>query len=99
MSRVMSVARLSSGDINQDPKKARVELPLVMGFSDKDKIGTVQPYDDALVITLRIGGYDVKRVMVDQGSATEIMYDVHEIYTIKYSHIYIFSLTFMLFCD
>ena len=24
--------------------------------------------------------------------------DVHEIYTIKYSHIYIFSLTFMLFC-
>ena len=26
-------------------------------------------------------------------------FDVHEIYTIKYSHIYIFSLTFMLFCD
>ena len=25
--------------------------------------------------------------------------DVHEIYTIKYSHIYVFSLTFMLFCD
>ena len=25
--------------------------------------------------------------------------NVHEIYTIKYSHIYIFSLTFMLFCD
>ena len=25
--------------------------------------------------------------------------DVHEIYIIKYSHIYIFSLTFMLFCD
>ena len=28
----------------------------------------------ALVITLQIGGYDVKRVMVDQGSAAEIMY-------------------------
>ena len=40
----------------------------------KVKIGTVQPHDDALVITLRIGGYDVKRVMVDQGSAAEIMY-------------------------
>ena len=25
--------------------------------------------------------------------------DVHEIYTIKYSHIYIFSFTFTLFCD
>ena len=45
-----------------------------MGFSDEDKIGTIQPHDDALVITLRIGGYDVKRVMVDQGSAAEIMY-------------------------
>ena len=45
-----------------------------MGFSDKDKIGTIQPHDDTLVITLRIGGYDVKRVMVDQGSAAEIMY-------------------------
>ena len=37
-SRVMSVVRLSSGDINQNPKRARVELPLVMGFSDDDKM-------------------------------------------------------------
>ena len=51
-----------------------MERPLVMGFSDEDKIGTIQPHDDALVITLRIGGYDVKRVMVDQGSIAEIMY-------------------------
>ena len=61
----MFVACLSSGDINQDPKRDRVELPLVIGFSDEDKIGTIQPHDDALVITLRIGGYDVKKVMVD----------------------------------
>ena len=48
--------------------------PLVLGFQANDKIGTIQPYDDALVVTLRIGGYDVKRVSVDQGSAVEIMY-------------------------
>ena len=35
---------------------------------------TIQPHDDTLVVTRRIGGYDVKRVMVDQGSAAEIMY-------------------------
>ena len=70
----MFVVHLSSVDTNQDPIRARVEPPLVMGFSDEDKIGTIQPHDDALVITLRIGGYDVKRVMVDQGSAAEIMY-------------------------
>ena len=48
--------------------------PLVLGFSDEDKLGTIQPHDDTLVVTLRIGGYDVKRVMIDQGRAVEIMY-------------------------
>ena len=61
----MSVARLSSRDINQNPKRAKVELLLVMGFSDEDNIEIIQPQDDALVITLRIWGYDVKKVMVD----------------------------------
>ena len=51
-SRIMSVAHLSSGDTSEDPKKARVELSLVMGFSDEDKIGTIQPHVDALLITL-----------------------------------------------
>ena len=64
-SKIMSVTRLSSEDTSHEPKKARLERPLVMGFSDEDKIGTIQPHDDALVITLRIGDYDVKRVMVD----------------------------------
>ena len=73
-SRVMFVAHPSSGDTNQEPKRDRVEQPLVMGFSDEDKIGTIQPHDDALVITLRIWGYDVKRVMVDQDNTAEIMY-------------------------
>ena len=73
-SKVMSVARPSSEGINQEPKRARVERPLVMGFSDEDKVGTIQPHDGALVITLRIWGYDVKKIMVDQGNTTEIMY-------------------------
>ena len=73
-SRVMSLARLFSEDGSHEPKRARLDRPLVMGFSDEDKIETIQPHDDALVIVLRIGGYDVKRVMVDQGSAAEIMY-------------------------
>ena len=64
-SRVMFVARLSSEDICHEPKRVRLDWPLVIGFSEEDKIGTIQPHDDASVITLRIGGYDVKRVMVD----------------------------------
>ena len=46
-------------------------VPLVLSFSDADKQGTIQPHDDALLVTLGIGGYDVKRVMVDQGSAVD----------------------------
>ena len=56
------------------PKRDKMNVPLVLSFSDVDKQGTIQPHDDALVVTLRIGGYDVKRVMIDQGSAIEIMY-------------------------
>ena len=70
----MSVAHLYPKDGRHELKRAKLDRSLVMGFSDEDKIGTIQPHDDALVIVLRIEGYDVKRVMVDQGSAAEIMY-------------------------
>ena len=45
-----------------------------LSFSDKDKVGILQPHNDALVVTLRIDGYYVKRVLVDQGNGVEIMY-------------------------
>ena len=72
--RVMSVARLFAKDNNPKSKRARMDIQPALSFSDKDKIGTIQPQDDALVVMLRIGGYDIKRVMVDQGSGVEIMY-------------------------
>ena len=73
-SRVMFVARLSTEDSNLEPKRARKEIQPILGFSNEDKARTIQPYDDALVVTLRLGGYDVRRVMVDNGSGAKIMY-------------------------
>ena len=70
----MFVARLPAESNDPKPKRARVEIRPVLGFSDEDKIKTIQPHNDALVVTLRIGGYDVKRVLVDQGSTIEVMY-------------------------
>ena len=73
-SRIMSVSCCSDKDSNLMPKRAKINVPLVLSFSDVDKQGTIQPHDDVLVVTLRIGGYYVKRVMIDQGSAAKIMY-------------------------
>ena len=70
----MSIAKSPAEVSNFEPKSARLEIRLSLGFSNEDEIGTIQPYNDALVVTLRIGGYDVKRVMVDQGSYVEVMY-------------------------
>ena len=73
-SRVMSVVRLSADEDGSEPKRARILIQPTLGFSDEDKAGTTQPHDDTLVVTLRVEGYDVRRVLVDQGSAVEIMY-------------------------
>ena len=72
--RVMSVARLSAEDTNPESKRAKVDIQPALSFLVANNIRTIQPYDDALGVTLRIGGYDVKRVMVDQGNGVEIMY-------------------------
>jgi len=51
-----------------------MEFQPTLSFFDDDKAGTFQPHDDALVVTFRIGEYNVKKVLVDQGSGAEIMY-------------------------
>ena len=63
--RVIFVARSPAKDSNSEPKRARIEILPSLSFSNEDKIGTIQPHDDALVVILRIGRYDVKRIMVD----------------------------------
>ena len=73
-SRVMLVTLFSADEDSLEPKRARILTQLTLGFLDEDKAGTIQPHDDALMVTLRIREYNVRRVLVDQGSAIEIMY-------------------------
>ena len=68
-SRIMSISCCSGEDSNSMLKRVKMNVSLVLSFSDADILGTRQPHDDALVVTLKIGGYNVKRVMIDQGSA------------------------------
>ena len=70
----MSVGKLPAEADDRESKRARGMATPLIGFPDEDKLGTLQPHDDALVVMLRIGGYDAKRVLVDQGSVVEVMY-------------------------
>ena len=69
----MAVSHSQAKERGSKPKRLKLNVP-VLGFLEEDKARTIQPHDDALVVTLRIGNYDVKRVMIDQGSDADIMY-------------------------
>ena len=82
------------------PKRVKMNVPSVLSFSDVDKLGTIQPHDDALVVTLRIGEYDVKRVMTDQGSVAKIMYlDLYKGLGLKLKNITTYSSLLVSFED
>ena len=59
------MARLSSDEGVSEPKRVKVLIQPILGFSDEDKAKTIQLHNYALVVTLRIRGYDVRRVLVD----------------------------------
>ena len=69
----MSIAKPHAKDTIPESKQGRMEVWPALNFSDEDKIGTYQPHDDALVDPSN-RGYNVRRVLVDQGSGAEIMY-------------------------
>ena len=55
------------------PKIARREGPII-GFSEEDARCLHHPHDDALIVSMRVGDYNMHRVLVDNGSSTDILY-------------------------
>ncbi|XP_028095260.1 uncharacterized protein LOC114295248 [Camellia sinensis] len=55
-------------------KKGKTEEKDIISFSSKDLERIQMPHNDALVVTLRVKGFDIKRILIDQGSSVEIMY-------------------------
>ena len=54
-------------------QKAKAPIPRIE-FTDEDLDGVYYPHEDVLVITLRISNYDVRRVLVDNGSAVNVIF-------------------------
>ena len=55
------------------PKIARKESPII-GFSEEDARRLHHPYDNALVVSIQRGDYNVHLVLVDNGSLMDILY-------------------------
>ena len=55
------------------PKIARRESPII-GFSEDDTRRLHHPHDDALVVSIRVGDYNMHRMLVDKGSSADILY-------------------------
>ncbi|XP_050289936.1 uncharacterized protein LOC126728109 [Quercus robur] len=55
------------------PKMARIDNP-VIGFSEEDARKLHHPYDNVLVVRLRVGDYNMHRVLVNNGSSADILY-------------------------
>ena len=59
--------------IGSVPKMPRVDNPTIE-FSEDDARRLHHPHDDALVVSLQIGDYNMHRVLVDNGSSVDILY-------------------------
>ena len=55
------------------PKIAWRESPII-GFLKEDARRLHHPHDDALVISIRVGDYNMHRMLVDNGSSANILY-------------------------
>ena len=49
------------------------ESPII-GFSEEDARRLHHPHDDALIVSIRVGDYNVHRMLVDNGSSADILY-------------------------
>ena len=55
------------------PKIARRQSPII-GFSKEDARRLHHLHDDALVVSIHVGNYNVHRMLVDNGSSADILY-------------------------
>ncbi|KAK3025694.1 hypothetical protein RJ639_041699 [Escallonia herrerae] len=55
-------------------KKQKKEPAPTISFSEDDVGDTRTPHDDPLVVTLRVGNFDEKRILVDNGSLAEVLF-------------------------
>jgi hypothetical protein len=59
--------------MQKPPKSQRCDL-VVVGFSDEDYVGVPLPHTDALVVSLTIANHQIRRILINTGSSTDILF-------------------------
>ena len=54
--------------------RKEVKLDPFLAFSNEDLARVSLPYNDALVVTLLVKGYKVRKILVDTGSAVYVIF-------------------------
>uniref|UniRef100_A0A2N9FKP4 Reverse transcriptase domain-containing protein n=1 Tax=Fagus sylvatica TaxID=28930 RepID=A0A2N9FKP4_FAGSY len=57
------------------PNCLQKEVTEEITFTNQDLEGVQLPHSDALVVTMRVGNFNIKRILIDSGSSAEIMYE------------------------
>ncbi|KAK3012500.1 hypothetical protein RJ639_008524 [Escallonia herrerae] len=60
--------------VGSSTKKQKIEPTPTISFSDDDVGDTRIPHDDPLVVTFRVGNFDIKRILVDNGSSADVLF-------------------------
>lgn len=65
---------MQSVQLSGQSPKARTTNEQAITFTDEDARRIHHPHDDVIVITLVISNYTTRRVLIDNGSSTDILY-------------------------
>ncbi|KAK3020198.1 hypothetical protein RJ639_047142 [Escallonia herrerae] len=65
---------LNQVTLTQGPTK-QPRASTLLEFNDSNLEGVICPFDDALIITLQVDAYNVKRILVDTGSSANIIFE------------------------
>ena len=72
---MISTGLESRGSPPPSPKRAKTASDVIT-FSESDLQGVQTPHNDAVVVSSTIAKYDVKRILVDNGSSTNVLFYV-----------------------
>ena len=72
--RTINSIKAHQRQLNNQTTRIKPEQDVQISFSEKEAVGTTEPHDDALVITIDVSNCEVARVLIDGGSSVDLIF-------------------------